>query len=231
VWGVGFTDGSSERARRFPLPTTLKNVRVEVNNRNARLLYVGERQINLQCPFLRSGEELSIEVERTDTGAKATWSVPGVSMKEASPAIFSVDGSGTGQGLVIGANSSKICMFPTPEVDGQAAEPGEHLIIYANGLGLVDHEVPAGEPASSSPLSQVVATVRVKVGNIFIPVTFAGLVPDLAGVYQVNGILSESVPTGPEVPLSLEIQLPDGTLLQSNTVTIAIQEGAPRFAE
>jgi uncharacterized protein (TIGR03437 family) len=231
VWGVGFTDGSGERARSFPLPTRLNGVRVDVSSRSARLLYVGDKQINLQCPMLPAGEQLSITVERTDTGATATWNAPGVSMKAASPAIFSLDGSGTGQGLAIIANSSKVAMFPTPEFDGQAAEPGDHLVIYANGLGLVDNEVALGEPAASSPLSQVLATVRVRVGDVLLPVTFAGLAPDTAGVYQVNLVLTDNVPTGPEVPLSLEVQLPDGTMVQSNVVTIAIQDGAPRFGE
>jgi uncharacterized protein (TIGR03437 family) len=231
VWGVGFTDGSSERARRFPLPTTLNEVRVEVNNRRASLLYVSDRQVNLQCPFLRSGEELSITLERRDTGESAIWSTPGVAMKEATPSIFSVDGSGTGQGLVIISSMAKLATLPTPDFDGQAAQPGDHLTIYANGLGLVDNPVEPGDAAASSPLSQVVSIVRVRVGDVVIPVTFAGLAPDLAGVYQVNTVLSDIVPTGPEVPVSLEIQLPDGTVLQSNTVTIAIQDGEPRFSE
>jgi uncharacterized protein (TIGR03437 family) len=69
------------------------------------------------------------------------------------------------------------------------------------------------------------------VGDVLLPVTFAGLAPDTAGVYQVNLVLTDNVPTGPEVPLSLEVQLPDGTMVQSNVVTIAIQDGAPRFGE
>jgi uncharacterized protein (TIGR03437 family) len=234
VWGVGFTDGSSERARTFPLPTTLNDVKVSVNGRPSRLLYVGPKQINLQCPSLATGTKLAVTVENTDTKQTANWNAPSASMKEASPAVFSLDGSGTGQGLVIIANTPKIAMLPNPNIDAEAAqpaEPGDNLVIYANGLGLVDHEVPDGEPAASSPLSQVIATVRVKVGDAFMPVTFAGLAPSMAGVYQVNTVLSEIVNLGPEVPLSLEVQLPDGTVLQSNVVTIAIQDGAPRFSE
>jgi uncharacterized protein (TIGR03437 family) len=234
VWGVGFTDGSSERARTFPLPTSLNDVEVDINGRPARLLYVGPKQINLQCPSLPAGTKLAVTVENTATKQTASWNAATASMKEASPAVFSLDGSGTGQGLVIIANTPKIAMLPNPNMDAEAAqpaEPGDHLVIYANGLGLVDHEVPDGEPAAASPLSQVLATVRVKVGDTLLPVTFAGLAPSMAGVYQVNTILSELVPFGPEVPLSLEVQLPDGTVLQSNVVTIAIQDGAPRFAE
>jgi uncharacterized protein (TIGR03437 family) len=231
LWGVGFTDGSAERARSFPLPTTLNGLRVEMNDRPSRLLYVGPRQINLQCPSLPAGTRLSITVKRLDSGESATWSAPGVSMRDAAPAIFSLDGSGTGQGLVIIGNTPKLAMLPTPDIDGQAAEPGDHLVIYANGLGLVDNEIEPGEPASTSPLSRVVGTVRVKVGDVFTPVTFAGLAPDTAGVYQVNIVLSDAVPSGTEVPVVLEVQLPDGTILQSNVVTIAIQDGTPRFSE
>jgi uncharacterized protein (TIGR03437 family) len=231
LWGAGFSEGPLESAGGFPLPASLNNIRVTINAIEAKLLYVGTSQVNLQCPFLTPGESLSISVEKLDTGETATWSAPGVLMRDASPAIFSLDGSGAGQGLVLNAGSSLLAMLSTPEIEGQAAEPGDTLVIYANGLGAVDRVVAPGEPAAASPLSRVLATVRVKVGEVFVPVTFAGLAPDLAGVYQVNVALSEVVPLGPEVPVTLEIQRPDGVILQSNVVTISIQEQAPPLDE
>jgi uncharacterized protein (TIGR03437 family) len=231
LWGAGFSEGPLESAGTFPLPVSLNNVRVTINSIEAKLLYVGASQINLQCPVLPPGESLSIAVEKLDTGDKATWNAPEVLMRAASPAIFSLDGSGAGQGLVLNAATSSLAMLSTPDVEGQAAEPGDTLVIYANGLGAVDRVVAPGEPATASPLSHLLAPVSVKVGDVSVPVTFAGLAPDMAGVFQVNVELPNIVPLGPDVPVTIEVQQPDGTLLQSNVVTISIQEAAPPIEE
>jgi uncharacterized protein (TIGR03437 family) len=69
------------------------------------------------------------------------------------------------------------------------------------------------------------------VGDVSVPVTFAGLAPDLAGVFQVNVELPKVVPLGPDVPVTIEVQQPDGTMLPSNVVTISIQEAAPPIEE
>jgi uncharacterized protein (TIGR03437 family) len=228
LWGVGFTEGSGKPATSFPLPTMLGGTRVLINDSPTRLLYVGPKQINLQCPSLPAGTKLAIRVERADTGKESgTVSGPALSMKKATPGMFTLDGSGKGQGLVVNARTGKLAMLPNPGVDGQSARAGDHLVIYANGLGEVDHAVALGEPAGASPLSRVVASVRAKLGGVYTPVTFAGLAPDLAGVYQVNIFISPDVPSGAKVPLVLELELQDGTILESNPVTIANQVGAP----
>ncbi|MEX2304298.1 MAG: Ig-like domain-containing protein, partial [Bryobacterales bacterium] len=120
LWGAGFSEGPLESAGTFPLPVSLNNVRVTINAIEAKLLYVGASQINLQCPDLPAGESLSIAVEKLDTGDTATWSAPEVLMRAASPAIFSLDGSGAGQGLVLNAETSSLAMLSTPEIEGQA---------------------------------------------------------------------------------------------------------------
>ena len=96
--------------------------------------------------------------------------------------------------------------------------------IYATGLGPVENEVLAGEPAGTNPLSRVLNEVRAKVGFQYMQVTFAGLAPGFAGLYQLNLRLSQSVDTGTAVPVRIEVVLDDGTVLKSNEVTITIDE-------
>ena len=144
-------------------------------------------------------------------------------MGEATPGIFSLDGSGSGQGAITIANTAVFAMTANPTFKGRPARPGDYLAIFATGLGPVDNEVPAGEPASADPLSQLLSETRAKVGDIFVEVTFSGLAPGLAGLFQVNIHLPSFAPLGFNVPVKLLIPLRDGNVLESNEVTIAIQ--------
>jgi uncharacterized protein (TIGR03437 family) len=71
------------------------------------------------------------------------------------------------------------------------AMAGETLEIYGLGLGVTDPMVDAGV-ASPAPPARSVQAPGVQIGGRDAAVTFAGLVPGLAGVYQVNAV----VPTG-----------------------------------
>ena len=224
LWGAGFAPEPGESATGLPLPAVLSGVRVQMNGVSARLLYVGPTQINLQCPSLPPGTNLQITVERTDAQQKAIGVHSlGIPMTQAAPGIFSLDGSGAGQGVVVIANSGELASLANPGIPSRPAHPGDYLTIYATGLGPVDHEVAVGEAAGVEPLSWVLSEVRARAGTAFQEVTFAGLAPGFAGLYQVNILLLEGAPIGPEVPVTLQVVLLDGTLLESNEVTIAIE--------
>jgi uncharacterized protein (TIGR03437 family) len=224
LWGVGFVDGPPESATTFPLPTVLNGIRVLMGSVAANLLYVGSTQINLQCPDLPPGTELIIIVQRVGpekvTGASESLTL---SMMEAAPGIFSLDGSGSGQGVIVISNTTLLAMVANPDFEGRPAHPEEYLTFYATGLGPVDNQVSAGEAASADPLSELIGEVRVKVGDILVDVPFTGLAPGFAGLYQVNIHLPSFAPLGLRVPVKLLIVLSDGSVLESNEVTIAIQ--------
>jgi uncharacterized protein (TIGR03437 family) len=59
-------------------------------------------------------------------------------------------------------------------------------------------------------------------GGIAIDPTFAGLAPGTVGLSQLNIVLPRGVPTGTAVPLYIQVVLPDGTVVESNEVTVAI---------
>jgi uncharacterized protein (TIGR03437 family) len=85
----------------------------------------------------------------------------------------------------------------------QPAHPGSVIVIYCTGLGGVQSSIHAGEATPLSPLAAVTDAVSLTIGGATIPVAFAGLVPTLSGLYQVNAAIPEGTATGDSVPLVL----------------------------
>jgi len=52
--------------------------------------------------------------------------------------------------------------------------------------------------------------------------SFAGLTPGMVSLFVVNVQLTDDVPTGPSIPLYLNVTLSDGTVVSTNTVRIAV---------
>jgi adhesin/invasin len=82
------------------------------------------------------------------------------------------------------------------------ATVGETLVLYLTGLGSVTPSVSDGAAGPLKPLSNVDASVTVELqdvkGNYYTSpnVSFAGLAPGYAGLYQVNFVVPSRVPSG-----------------------------------
>lgn len=100
----------------------------------------------------------------------------------------------------------------TPDAAGQAqpvqvepAAPGifavvrssDSITVYATGLGRVSPPVEAGAAAPAEPLSRTLAEPVVTIGGTRAAVTFSGLAPGFAGLYQVNASIPAGLPSGP----------------------------------
>ena len=59
-------------------------------------------------------------------------------------------------------------------------------------------------PSPSAPLAAALVEPRVLLGGQELPIEFAGLTPGQVGVYQINARVPASVPTGLEIPLSIQ---------------------------
>jgi uncharacterized protein (TIGR03437 family) len=137
--------------------------------------------------------------------------------------VFQMDASG--RGVVTIAGTNEIAMTTTDGVPSRPAQPGDYLTIHATGLGEVVDGVAAG---TAAPLHRSILTkakISVMLGGIEIDPQFAGLAPGTVGVYQVNAQVPAGAVTGTAVPLYLKATLPDGTIVPSNTVTVAIGDG------
>ena len=219
MFGSGFTQGAPVTAHTLPLPTELNGVRVRVNESDVPLYYVSASQVNVQCPVEVPGRKLSFTVLANGE----TSNTVDTTMQFASPEVFTLDGSGKGQGAILLANSAKVAMTRNGAVPSEPARPGDIVLIFAQGLGPVRHAVQAGEAAGSEPLSESNVPIRVLIGDSDGDVMFSGLAPGFVGLYQVNVRVPIAAPVGDAVPVSIRVTEPGGKVWSSNVVTLSIE--------
>jgi uncharacterized protein (TIGR03437 family) len=159
----------------------------------------------------------------------STLSVPApLTVAEYQPGIYTLDLSGTGQGIVEIA-STTLLAAPAGNGSRPVQSGSEYLAIFATGLGPVigtNGEAPPADGAAAplTTIYQTTATVSATIGGVNVPVLFSGLTPSLVALYQVNVLVPAGVPTGSAVPLVLTVTDPvTGQSDQSNTVTLAVQ--------
>ena len=215
--GTGLTAQAAETATSFPLPTRLADVQVDVNGAAAPLLFVSDSRVIFQCPLLPPGSPLEIAL-KTENGVSASR-VQSL-MQAAAPGLFTWGTAG--QGVIMNAATNEIAMPKTKGIASRPAVPGEYISIFANGLGEVIDGVTAGTQAPDDRLVLLTNKIKVILGGIEIDPAFAGLAPGTVGLFQVNAQLPPDVPVGLGVPLYLKLILADGSVVSSNTVTMAI---------
>jgi uncharacterized protein (TIGR03437 family) len=216
--GAGFVNTADQGAVASPLPTELNGLQVMINGTYVPIFYAGEFQINFQCPTLAPGQAISLQV-RSSTGSSAMlWS----KQQYVTPGIFTLDGSGTGQGAILLSGTNTVAMPHVNGIPSQPAKPGKLISIYAAGLGPVSADLPAGQPAPLHTLVTAEALIDVLIGGSKAQVQFAGLAPGFVGLYQVNAQIPKGTPAGNAVPVEIIAHLADGTAVNSNQVTIAV---------
>jgi uncharacterized protein (TIGR03437 family) len=122
-----------------------------------------------------------------------------VNIAPANPAVFTSNSSGNGQGAIIILKAGGAYFLP-----GQgSAAAGDILEIYATGLGAVMSTVADGAASPSTPPAQTVAPVTCTIGGQNATVSFAGLAPGFAGLYQVNVTVPTGIAAGSQIPVVL----------------------------
>jgi uncharacterized protein (TIGR03437 family) len=181
----------------IPLPRQLGDLDVRIGTQTIPLLYAGPGQVNAQIPFDVPAEtELQLEVRRGSNAATPQRIV----ISKARPAIFTVDQSGSGQGHIYKTLSDGTTRLAT---GGDGVRAGDTIIVYANGLGETTPAVLAGTAAPSEPLASAANPVSLEIGKVSATVVFAGLVPGLTGVFQLNAVVPAGVPPGEAVEVLL----------------------------
>jgi uncharacterized protein (TIGR03437 family) len=143
-------------------------------------------------------------VVQTGHGVAAPF---GTTARSATPGIFSLDGSGTGQGWVLreSTNLNSVAMVRNYRVPGQPATAGERILVYVTG---VSH----------------LMSISVQIGDYKVPGAI-NPVPNYAGLYQVAVSIPNTVMHKNDLPLSLSWDIPEGRI-GTNVVSIAL-EGNP----
>ena len=208
LYGRSFSAEPVGRAAQFPLPRRLSGVEVHVNGHSVPLLMVSDTQINFQCPAGAPGMPLDIVVSGADGREHQVRSV----MQESAPGLF-LDPTG-----------KQVLVQAPDRGDGRAEAPRreDFITLFASGLGATVDPVEPGASAPTDRLSPVRNGVRVWVGGVPVVPSFAGLAPGMAGLYQINLEIPATAAPGTEIPILLEVTLPDGRVVYSNTAKLPL---------
>jgi len=172
----------------LPIPTTLGGVQVLVNGVAAPVYAVSENQISALIPYEISGDFFAT-FQVVVNGSKSNMVT--VYLDNTAPGIYTLTENGIGAGAILHSDYSVV-------KESSPAVPGETVLMFMTGLGPVTPQVADGTAAPSSPLSN-----SLEAADIFVflddgadfdqaDVTFAGLAPGFAGLYQVNFTLPQS---------------------------------------
>lgn len=205
AYGTFGTVTTTATSTASPLPTTLANVSVRVNNRTAPLYFVSSGQINFVVPNATENGAQTVEV-LSGTTVVARGSV---NVWEIFPALAASDTAATRQGIIqnqdFGINSQST-----------RARRGEIIQLYATGCGRTNPvSVDGLAPASLSP---TVAPAEAFVGNLPATVQFAGAHPQFPGICQVNVVVPDQAFITGQTPLFITI---GG--IASNPVSVWVQ--------
>ncbi len=182
----------------LPLPAVLGGTSVKIAGKSAPLFFVSPSQINLQVPSGISAGAATVEVF---SGTGATPIATGnVTVAEASPGIFTVGATGRGQAIALNSDFSINAGFDLfPGSRPEAA--GNYVSIFATGIGGTSPAVADGQAAPGSPVATGVGATTVTIGGVQAQVLFSGLAPGFVGLWQINVLLPENLPTNPATSL------------------------------
>jgi uncharacterized protein (TIGR03437 family) len=229
VFGMNLSE-SEEPALGIPLPDSLGGAKLRVTFGGSSgggvgaafglappIFFASAGQINVQVPWELTGSETMLwDIVRGQ--ASNFLRVP---LATFSPGIFTMDGTGAGQGAAVivgtgGAVAAPAGAFSQPQ--SRPVRHGESLAIFVNGLGPVINRPATGEAARADSRSETTTMPEVTIGGVLQTVTFSGLAPDAVGLYQVNVVVAAGTPSGGQVAVKLMI---GGK--ESNTVTVAVE--------
>ncbi|MBM3744364.1 MAG: hypothetical protein FJW34_01030 [Acidobacteria bacterium] len=176
----------------LPLPTALGESCLTLNGVLVPMFSMSATAIQAQLPPRITGNATLILRTPAASSNELT-----VAVQAAAPSVFrsGVAGPLTGLPTVFRVSNGQLVTLSNP------IHPDEAIVIYATGLGRTWPAVEAGVAAPADPLAAVTLPAEVDLGGVSLPVLYAGLVPGLVGVYQINAMVPTWAPAGLEVPL------------------------------
>jgi len=190
--------------------TELNGVGVNVNGLPVAVVYASIARIDFVCPALNAGIPLSVTV----LNAAGRASAGGNWMEAMSPGLFSLDGTGTGQGIVYLTGTSLLATTRDFSGAGQPAQPGDSISIRVTGIG---------DPTQAAPI--------VTVGGLVATVNSVKPIPTAAGITEITVTVPVGIENGDSVPVVAAFPMAAAATgrfgqsrsIRSNTITIAIE--------
>jgi uncharacterized protein (TIGR03437 family) len=198
-------------------PTSLDGVSVLIGGRPAFIDYVSPSQINALVASDAAIGPMQVVVSGP-TGVSDAYPIaiqptqPGL----LAPPSFQVSGKQYVAALFSDAQTFVLPVGAIPGVSSRPAKPGETITLYGVGFGPVTPNVLAGTLVTAS--NALANSLQIFIGNTLATTSYAGLAPNLTGLYQFN-VTVPSVSDNPAVPLTFNL----GGLPAAQTLYIAVQ--------
>jgi len=199
IFGTGLSDTTaSETTPALPVDLAAVSVSFDVPAAGisvpGRLYFVSPRQVNVQVPWELAGQtSAQVKVNVSSSNGLLTT----VALAAYAPAVFEYASGSTLLAAALDLSGNLIG-------PANPARRGQVIQIYCNGLGPVDNTPPSGEPAPAQPLARTTTVPTVTIGQRPATVSFSGLAPEFAGLYQLNVTVPADAPTGTQ-PLAISI--------------------------
>jgi uncharacterized protein (TIGR03437 family) len=173
------------------------------------MIYTWTPQVSAVVPYGVNGKSTTqVQVEYQGVLSNAVT----VNVAPSTPGIFSLDSSGTGQGAVLNQDYSV-------NGAGNPAAANSVVQIFATGGGQTNPPGIDGKLVDL-PLPQLLLPVTVTIGGLDAPVQYSGGAPgEVAGMVQINAVVSPNVQTGGAVPVLVRI----GGVPTQDGITIAVR--------
>lgn len=179
--GSNLGPGNLQVASSLPFPTTLGGVQVLINNIPAPLYYVSANQISAIVPYGITTPVAQIQVVNNNVTSNAVTEF----VNTTTPGVFTNPPGGIGYAAALHPSDFSLVTKDNP------AKIGETIAVFVTGLGDVFPTIADGAAGPSS-LSKTSNSITADVSGTTAAVTYAGLAPGLAGLYQIN----VTIPTG-----------------------------------
>ena len=211
IFGQNLASGQ-QQATALPLPATLGATRVLLVAASGDiaipLFYASPLQVNAVLPVNLAPGVYGLTVEVGGVRGNEIQ----ITNTAYAPGIFTLDSSGRGAGIFVKGDGSIVSA-------ANGAARGSVVSFFAVGMGPVNPALNAGDPGrTSEPLNRTTTTPRVFFDNLEGVVSYSGIAPGFAGLYQINVQIPSGLSLASNIPVSLIV---GG--VASNRVTIPVQ--------
>jgi len=209
IYGSNLSTGLAQPTT-FPLPTTAASATVTVNGEAAPLLYVSKVQINAQMPLdIQPGVATVVVKNVTTSGTTVSNAVAATVPAAAVPGV-----------LINGNNHAVAQNYPSYSTNSSTAPAavGDAVIVYFLGGGPVQggNLLTTGQATPASPFFPVTANYSATIAGVPAMVTFVGLTPGFAGLYQADVIVPSVAPGDHRLVITIGGKASNATLISTD---------------
>ena len=202
----------------YPMPITLADEQVMFNDAAAPLYFVSPGQVNFLVP-MNAPVTGTADVEIVQVSTGQVLGAASVAMAEVSPAIF----CGASGGCFLNGGFYQAAVLNQDFSVNSATNPaarGSVISIYCTGQGALNNAPADGAAAPGPPnFATTPQTPRVAIGSCFVDdcgpllggdptngqwVTYSGLAPGFAGLWQINVQIPMAIVPAAQVPIGIQ---------------------------